>query len=191
MVTRLVLDMPPEFGRPPIELGAVGASAKIRAGVGHAAPRSLPASCFLTAARRYHEHMEMKIPWISKIETRDDALTVLKQGTVAFFFLGALHIVPFLVLKSYVALLETTVVVVAAFAMLKLHSRGAAAVLLTLSCAEALVALANIFGARFGAGSSVVLAGLMIWVAVRTAQATSALERMPDEDEDAEAALDR
>jgi hypothetical protein len=136
--------------------------------------------------------MEMKIPWISKIETRDDALTVLKQGAVAFFFLGALHIVPFLVLKSYVALLATTVVVVGAFAMLKLHSRAAAAVLLTVSCAETAVALANTFGASFGRGSSLVLAGLMIWVAVRTTQATSALERMPDDDdEDIDVALDR
>ena len=128
--------------------------------------------------------MEMKIPWISKIETRDDALTVLKHGTIAFFFLGALHIVPFLVLKSYVALLQTTVVLIGAFAMLKLHSRAAAAILLMLSCAEAAVALAHTFGASFGAGSSLVLAGLMIWVAVRTAQATSALERMPDDDDD-------
>jgi hypothetical protein len=135
--------------------------------------------------------METKIAWISKIETRDDALTVLMQGTVAFFFLGAMHIFPFLVLKSYLALLETTVVVVVAFAMLKLHSRAAAALLLLLSCAEALVALAHTFGASFGAGSSLVLAGLMIWVAVRTAQATSALERMPDDDEDAEVAVDR
>lgn len=135
--------------------------------------------------------METKIAWISKIETRDDALTVLRHGTVAFFFLGALHVVPFLVLKSYLALLETAVVVVAAFAMQRLHSRAAAAVLLTLSCSEALVALANTFGARFGAGSSLVVAGLMIWVAVRTAQATSALERMPDDDEDAEVAVDR
>jgi hypothetical protein len=137
--------------------------------------------------------MEMKIPWISKIETRDDALTVLLQGTVAFFFLGALHIVPFLVLKSSVALIETAVVVVGAFAMLKLHSRPVAAILLALSCAEAGVALAHTLGASFGAGSSLVVAGLMIWVAVRTAQATSALERMPDddEDEDVEVAADR
>jgi hypothetical protein len=135
--------------------------------------------------------MEMKIPWISKIETRDDALTVLKQGAVAFFFLGALHIVPFLVLKSSVALLATTVVVVGAFAMLKLHSRAAAAILLALSCCEAVVALANTFGARFGHGSSLVLAGLMLWVAGRTVQATWALEQMPDDDEDEEVAVDR
>jgi hypothetical protein len=138
--------------------------------------------------------METKIAWLAKIETRDDALTVLKHGCIAFFFLGALHIVPFLVLKNRVALVETTIVVVGAFAMLKLHSRAAAAVLLVLSCAEAAVALAHMLGANFGAGSSLVVAGLMIWVAVRTAQATSALERMPgddEEDEDVESALDR
>ena len=73
--------------------------------------------------------LESKIPWISEIETRDDALAVLNQGTIAFFFLGALHIFPFLVRKSSLALVETTVVVVGAFALRQLHSRGIAALL--------------------------------------------------------------
>jgi hypothetical protein len=135
--------------------------------------------------------METKIPWISKIETRDDALTVLKQGTVVFFFLGAVHIFPFLVVRSHVALLVTAVVLVSALALRYLHSRAAAVILLALSCAEGLVALANLFGANISAGSSLVLAGLMVWVATRTAQAASALERMPEDDEDVEVAADR
>lgn len=130
--------------------------------------------------------MEMKIPWISAIETRDDALTVLKQGTWALVFLGALHIVPFLVLNSYVALLETIVVVVGAFAVQRLHSRGMALVLVGVACADAVAAVAHALGANYGAGSSLVLAALMIWVTARTAQATSALERMPDDDDDEE-----
>ena len=37
-----------------------------------------------------------------------------------------------------------------------------------------------------GGGSNVVLAGLMVWVAIRTLQATSALQRMPDDEEEDE-----
>jgi hypothetical protein len=142
---------------------------------------------------RYHQEMlETKIAWISKIETRDDALAVLNQGTLAFLFLGAFHIFPFLVRQNHVALVETTVVVVMALAVRQLHSRLAAMILFAVSCADAVGALASLFGVTYAAGSSLVMAGLMLWVAVRTTQATAALERMPDDDEDeVEAGLDR
>ena len=135
--------------------------------------------------------LETKIAWISEIETRDDALAVLNQGTLAFFFLGAVHIFPFLVRNSHLALLETMIVVVGAFALRQLHSRLAAVILLAVSCGDAVGALANMFGARFAGGSSLVLAGLMVWVAVRTMQAAAALERMPDDEEDVEVGVDR
>ena len=128
--------------------------------------------------------LESKIAWISAIETRDDALTVVKQGTVAFFFLAGLHVLLYLVLKSFVPLIDATVIVVGAFAVRELHSRPAALILVALSGAEAVITLANELGANLGGGSNVVLAGLMIWVAVRTLQATSALQRMPPDDDD-------
>jgi hypothetical protein len=131
--------------------------------------------------------METKIAWISALETREDALTVVKQGTFAFFFLAALHVLLYLVLKSYVPLIDAAVIVVGALAIRELHSRSAALVLAAIACAEAGVTFANELGANLGGGSNIVLAGLMVWVAVRTLQATSALERMPpDEDEEDE-----
>jgi hypothetical protein len=130
--------------------------------------------------------LEMKIPWISEIETRDDALVVLNQGTFALFFLGAFHIFPFLVRRSHVALVETAVVLLGAIAVHQLHSRRAAMILVALACTETLVSVVNLFGHTFPGGSSLILAGLMVWVAVRTTQATAALERMPDDEEDAE-----
>ena len=128
--------------------------------------------------------METKIAWISSIETRDDALTVVKQGTAAFFFLAGLHVLLYLVLKSYVPLIDAAVIVVGALAVRELHSRPAATVLVAISCAEALVTFANELGAHLGGGSNVVLAGLMVWVAVRTLQGTSALQRMPDDEDE-------
>ena len=130
--------------------------------------------------------LETKIAWISKIETRDDALEVAKVASYAFFFLAALQVVLLLVTKSAGAFVVAAILV-AGGAALRLHSRAAAAVLLALSCVEALATLGNMFGAHVGAGgSNVFLAGLMVWVAVRAVQATWALERMPDEDEDDE-----
>lgn len=130
--------------------------------------------------------METKIAWISTIETRDDALKVVKAGTAAFFFLAALHVLLYLVLKNSVPLIDAAVVVVGALAVRELHSRPAALILVALSCAEAIVTFANELGAHLGGGSNVVLAGLMVWVAIRTLQATSALQRMPDDEEEDE-----
>ena len=130
--------------------------------------------------------LERKIAWISKIDTRDDALEVAKVASYAFLFLAALQLVQCLVLKSAPAFVEALITFSGALAVLRLHSRAAAAVLLAVSCADALVTLAVILGAPLGTGSNVILAGLMVWVAVRAVQATWALERMPDEDEEEE-----
>jgi hypothetical protein len=128
--------------------------------------------------------LERKIAWLAKIETRDDALDVLKVASCAFVFLAALQLVLYLVLESPAALLDAAVLVVGALALFFVHSRAAAAVLLAVSCVEALVTVANLFGAHLGVGRNVILAGLMVWVAVRGVQATWALERMPEEDAD-------
>src|SRR5438445_750784 len=47
--------------------------------------------------------LETKIAWLSKIETRDDALEVVKVASYAFFFLAALQLVLFLAVKSTAA----------------------------------------------------------------------------------------
>ena len=128
--------------------------------------------------------LETKIAWISKIETRDDALQVVQVASYAFFFLAALQLVLYLVLKSAGAFIDAAIMVAGAVAVLWLHSRAAAAVLFAVSCAEALVTVANMLGAHLGVGRNVILAGLMVWVAVRAVQATRALERMPDDEEE-------
>ena len=131
--------------------------------------------------------LERKIAWLAKIETRDDALEVVMVASCAFVFLAALQLVLYLVLHSSGALLDAAVLVIGAAALFFMHSRPAAAVLLAVSCVEALATVAKIFGAHPGIGSNVVVAGLMVWVAVRAVQATWALDRMPDEDEEDEA----
>jgi len=128
--------------------------------------------------------LETKIAWISKIETRDDALQVVQVASYAFFFLAALQLVLYLVLKSAGAFIDAAIMVAGAVAVLWLHSRAAAAVLFAVSCAEALVTVANMLGAHLGVGRNVILAGLMVWVAIRAVQATRALERMPDDEEE-------
>jgi len=127
--------------------------------------------------------LESKIAWISKIETRDDALEVEKIASYAFFFLAALQLVLFLSVRSAGAFVVAGVLV-AGGAALRLHSRPAAAVLFAVSAVEALATVAKMFGAHPGFGSNVLVAGVMVWVAVRAVQSTWALQRMPDEDEE-------
>jgi len=127
--------------------------------------------------------LESKIAWISKIETRDDALEVEKVASYAFFFLAALQLVLFLAVRSASAFVVAGVLV-AGGAALRLHSRPAAAVLFAVSALEALATVAKMFGAHPGFGSNVLVAGVMVWVAVRAVQSTWALQRMPEEDEE-------
>ena len=127
--------------------------------------------------------LESKIAWISKIETRDDALEVEKIASYAFFFLAALQLVLFLSVRSAGAFVVAGVLV-AGGAALRLHSRPAAAVLFAVSAVEALATVAKMLGAHPGFGSNVLVAGVMVWVAVRAVQSTWALQRMPDEDEE-------
>ncbi len=129
--------------------------------------------------------LEKKIAWISKIETRDDALEVVTVASYAFFFLAALQIVLYLAVKSPGAFV-VAVLLAAGGVALRLHNRTAAAVLLAISGLEVLATVAKMFGAHPGFGSNVFVAGLMVWVSVRAVQATWALERMPDEDEEEE-----
>ena len=129
--------------------------------------------------------LETKIAWLSKIETRDDALEVVKVASYAFFFVAALQMVLFLAVNSGGALVVAGVAL-AGGAALRLHSRAAAGVLLAVSCVEALATIAKMFGAHPGMGSNIIVAGLMVWVAVRAVQATWALERMPDDDDEEE-----
>jgi len=127
--------------------------------------------------------LESKIAWISKIETRDDALEVEKIASYAFFFLAALQLVLFLSVRSAAAFVVAGVLI-AGGAALRLHSRPAAAVLFAVSALEALATVAKMFGAHPGFGSNVLVAGVMVWVAVRAVQSTWALQRMPEEDEE-------
>ena len=120
--------------------------------------------------------LETKIAWLSKIETRDDALEVVKVASYAFFFLAVKSTAAFVVAGALVA----------GGAALRVHSRAAAGVLLAVSCVEALATIAKMFGAHPGMGSNIIVAGLMVWVAVRAVQATWALERMPDDDDEEE-----
>jgi len=127
--------------------------------------------------------LERKIAWISRIETRDDALEVVKVASFAFFFLAALQLVLYLAVHSTAALVVATVLAAGGGALF-LHSRAAAALLFGLSCIEALATVATVFGAHPGMGSNVFVAGLMVWVSFRAVQATWALEQMPDEEEE-------
>jgi hypothetical protein len=127
--------------------------------------------------------LEKKIAWLAKIETRDDALEVVKVASYAFFFVAALQLVLFLAVDSSAALVVAAIAL-AGGAALRVHSRAAAFVLLAVSGIEALATVAKMFGAHPGIGSNVFVAGVMVWVAVRAVQATLALERMPPDEDD-------
>jgi len=107
----------------------------------------------------------------SKIESREDALNVVKDTSMGFFIVAGLQaLLSFLV--GYVVLFDALVYVVGGYFLRRFNSRIAAVVLLLLAFAGAGVTLANRGGANLGGGSNIILALIILWAAIRAVEAT-------------------
>ncbi len=107
----------------------------------------------------------------SKIESRDDALKVIKDSSTGFFFVAVLQAaLSFWV--GFSALFDATVYVVGGFFLRRFNSRAAAIVLLLLATAEAGFTFANKAGANLGGGNNIFFALIILGTAIRAVDAT-------------------
>jgi len=117
------------------------------------------------------EAKEKKKGWFSKIESREDALKVVKDTSLVFFVVAALQTaLSFLV--GFSVLFDAFIYVVGSFFLRRYHSRAAAVVLLVLAVVGAGVTFANKAGANLGGGNNVFLALIVLWAAIRAVEAT-------------------
>jgi hypothetical protein len=115
--------------------------------------------------------------FFSKLESRQDALRLVKDTSNAFFFIAALQAA----LAYWIGLsvlLDAAMYAVAAFFLRRFNNRTAAVILLILALLGAGVTLANRAGANLGGGNNIILAVIMLWAAVRAVEATFKLRSM-------------
>jgi len=112
----------------------------------------------------------------SRIETREDALKLVRDGSIAFLVLAGLQAL----IGVFIApgmLLDAAIVAVLALIIWKAQSRVGAVALVLLTGAEAVITVLNRIGAMSSGGSNVFLAIIMLILSIRLVEATFKLAR--------------
>lgn len=109
--------------------------------------------------------------WFSRIKTREDALKMVKDTSMAFFVLAAIQAaLSFAV--GFAVLYDAAIFSVGGLFLRRFNSRTAAVVLLFVAVLGLGITLANTAGADLGGGRNVVLALIVLWAAIRALEAT-------------------
>ncbi len=114
---------------------------------------------------------EKKKGSFSKIENRDDALKMVKDTSLAFFFVAGLQAILSYWIGSGV-LIDAAVYAIGGFFLRRFNSRTAAVILLILALLGAGVTIANKAGANLGGGNNIILALIILWAGIRAVEAT-------------------
>ena len=109
--------------------------------------------------------------WFSKIETREDALKVVRDTSSGFFVLAAIQGLLGYVFAP-VALIDVAVLLVLGVILRKWHSRVAAVLLLLFPIPSAALTVLNGLGLMEQGGISMTMVAIMLLVAVRAVEAT-------------------
>jgi len=111
-----------------------------------------------------------KNAWFSKIESKEDAIKVIKDSSNGFLVLAAIQFgLGFLI--GMTTIIDGVIYAVLALLLRKFNSRAVAILLLLLSLVAIVVTGINKFGGGEG-GRNIILAVIMIWASVRAVQAT-------------------
>jgi hypothetical protein len=114
---------------------------------------------------------EKKKGWFSKIQSREDAIKIVKDTSMAFFVVAAIQAgVSFLL--GFSGLFDAAIYAVGGFFLRRFNSRAAAIVLLVLVGVVVAVTFANKAGANLGGGTNIILALIVLWAAIRAVDAT-------------------
>lgn len=114
---------------------------------------------------------EKKKRWFKKIETRDDALSMIKDTSTGFFVVAGIFTAISFVL-GFSLLIDAVLYAVGGFFLRRYNSRAAAVMLLIVASVGAAVTFANLAGADLGGGNNIVVAVIIFWAAIRAVEAT-------------------
>jgi hypothetical protein len=107
----------------------------------------------------------------SKIDSREDALKVVKSSSTAFFVVAALQ-VAFSFVIGYSVLIDAAIYVICGFFLRRFCSRAAAVILLLVAILAVGVTFANKMGEDLGGGNNIILSLIVLWAAIRAVEAT-------------------
>ena len=107
----------------------------------------------------------------SSIETRDDALKMIRSASTGFFTVAALQALIGVFLMPAI-LIDAVILTVLALILRKWNSRVAAVLLLLMASAEAIVTVLNRIGVMAEGGKNIFLAFIMLVLAIRAAEAS-------------------
>ena len=121
-----------------------------------------------------------KNAWFGKIETREEALKVIKDSSYGFFFIAVLQAVIGFALGMNLWL-DAVLYLIFGGILLKFKSRVAAILLLLLTSGALVMTFINKINpdpsSRTG-GTNLFLAVIMIWTSIRAIQATFKLHKL-------------
>ena len=106
-----------------------------------------------------------------KIESKEEAVKVIKDCSNAFLVLAAIEVIAGLVLLGTGAVIDGIVFAILAIILRKLHSRVAAIILLLLSLGAVVVTIMNNVSGGKG-GSNIILGIVIVYASIRGIQAT-------------------
>ncbi len=107
----------------------------------------------------------------SKIESRADALKVIKESAIAFVAIGLLQVAAAIFLFPEL-FFDAVVNIVLGLVLMFLKSRIAAVLLLLWSGAAVVITVLNMFGITASGGTNVIMSLIIFWAAVKAVEAT-------------------
>ncbi|MDD5341895.1 MAG: hypothetical protein PHI73_00970 [Patescibacteria group bacterium] len=114
--------------------------------------------------------------WLGKIETKEQALKVIKNVSLGFYFVAGLQILLGIIIGSWEIVVDGAIFAVFSFLFSKFKNRTLAIILLVLSCLALLSTGYNIVSSGLG-GTNIILAIIMVWASIRAMQATAVLSK--------------
>jgi hypothetical protein len=106
-----------------------------------------------------------------KIESREDALKIVKDTSMVFFAIAALQVaLGFFIAPSII--LDAVLFAILAGILLKWRSRVSAVLLLLLGSSALVMTVLNFAGVTDAGGTNIILAIVIVWAANRAIEAT-------------------
>lgn len=109
--------------------------------------------------------------WFAKIETREDALKVIKDTSIGFFVVAGIHGAAGFFLTPAL-IIDAVLIAVLAFILMKWKVRTAAVILLILACIITISTILNKVSGTSKSVSSIILSLCILWAGVRATEAT-------------------
>lgn len=112
-----------------------------------------------------------KNSWFSKVESREDALKVIKDTSSAFIAIAVLQAIISYFTGSSI-LIDAIINAGGAFFLRRFNSRAASVILLVVAVISFCITCANLLGAKLGTGTNILLALIVLWAGIRAVDAT-------------------